>query len=74
MFEPLLTDIDDRLGSLICLFLEDLQDHDGIGINSVNDPPSLSFVIDSELMAMGADTWHGARVGHGEFRPLLQLP
>ena len=71
MFEPFLADIDDGFWSLIRLFSKDLQDHDGIGINSVNNPSGLFFVIDPEFMAMGSDAWHGAREGHGEFCPLL---
>jgi hypothetical protein len=42
--------INDRLWCLLRLFLKYLEDHDGIIVNSINDPPGAFLIIDSQFM------------------------
>ena len=39
--------IDDAKWSLLRLLGKDLKNHDGIGVNAVNDPPGLMLVVDA---------------------------
>src|SRR4051812_18292840 len=53
------------------LLLEDLQDHDGVWVDSVEDPPGHVSVTNAQFVAAWADRGHGAGLRHREKLTLL---
>ena len=64
--------LDHRLGSPRRFLAEDLQDHDGIGVTSIDDPPRESSVLDAQFMASWSNRRHRSRMGHTQQLALLQ--
>src|SRR5262245_42821726 len=56
------------------LLAEHLDDHDRVRIDSVDQPPSLPFVVDSKLMTPRSYRRHGPRVGHRDSVSSLKAP
>jgi hypothetical protein len=55
------------------LLAEHLDNDNGVGINPVDDPPSLSLILNAKLMAGPADRRHRAGVREPKHAALLQL-
>ena len=72
--EPLPTGIDDGLGRRLGLLAEDLQDHNGIGIQAVEDSPGGRAISNPQFVTTWADRRHGPRVRHAKRLTLLQSP
>jgi len=53
------------------LFVEDLQNQDDIGIDPIDDSPGVVAIPNPELVATGADGWHGPRLRKRELLALL---
>jgi hypothetical protein len=49
-------------GCLLGRFLENIRNHDCVGIDSVNDAPRLVLIQNAKFMTPGANTWHPPRV------------
>jgi hypothetical protein len=56
------------------LLFQDIQNYDGIRIDSVEDPPGHARISDSQLMAAGTYRRHRARRRHREELTFLQAP
>jgi len=70
--ETLPARLDHRLGSPRRFLAEDLQDHDGIRVTSIDDPPRDSSVLDAQFMASWSNRRHRSRMGHTQQLALLQ--
>ena len=53
-------------GGLSRLLAEDLQQHDGIRIDAVHNPPYLVAIHDTQFVASTRDIWHRTRVWHAQ--------
>jgi hypothetical protein len=70
----LLTDIDDTFWSPIRFLLKYFAYHDGVRIKAIDKAPRFVSVIDSQLMALWANRWHGPTVRHRQHVAPLQFP
>lgn len=48
------------------LLREDLRDHNGVGVDAIDDPPGPASVLNPELVTMLPDAGHWSGMGHAE--------
>jgi hypothetical protein len=56
------------------LLAEDIENHDRIRRDVVNDSPGLAMIADSQLVALATDCGHWSRMGQTQSLPLLEPP
>jgi hypothetical protein len=60
------------LWSLLCRLAKYRYDDDRGGVDAVHDPPTDSFVMNSELMTPQPDAWHRSRLRHRQLLSALK--
>src|SRR5437660_3911098 len=58
------TILDHRIRGLLGLLCKDVDNHDCIAVDSINHPPRLAHIIDTELVTPSPDAAHRSRVRH----------
>jgi len=72
MFQPSLARVDNARWRLSSRFPKDFQDHNGVGVDAIHNPPVLAFVGNPELVASSSDRRHRSRMGQAQILALLQ--
>jgi hypothetical protein len=64
----------DRLGRRGCFLVEDLENQNGVAVDSVDNSPCVITIPNPKLVATGSDRCHGARVRKTKSLALLKSP
>jgi hypothetical protein len=73
MSDSFLASIDNLPRSRSIFLREDLQNHNRVVVDPIDDSPGLIFIGNTELMTPAPNFRHWSRVGHAQLLPSLQL-